>query len=346
MAQNLAVANNRMYGDDVRAEAARRYKEEGTARHEVYKQTFDLWKDRATKAEEYRLADPDTRLKLRQAHLNALKTQRELEGEGAIPLTADERKSFGIAPDKPAWKNRRGEVVVKEGGTTVNVGDKATGKGLEEIEKEMATHIVGQWKEGVTAGDDLNTLTTMRALSARVNTGPEAVAKQFLGKLGIKTEGIGPIEAYTSMVNRLAPQQRVPGTGATSDFDAKMFLASIPSLMNTPAGNALIMDTMEQLARNKMARAEIAGKVVSRQLTIPEGTQELLKLQVEARSVSDRVRAHLEATGVKTPEPLIPKAGTVAPPPGAIEELRADPSKAKFFDQTFGEGASRRYLDF
>ena len=54
---------------------------------------------------------------------------------------------------------------------------------------------------------------------------------------------------------------------------------------------------MEGVARNKMARAEVAGKVVSGQLTIAEGVKETLALQTQARAMSDRVKDHLEKGG-------------------------------------------------
>ena len=110
------------------------------------------------------------------------------------------------------------------------------------------------------------------------------------------------------MINRIVPTQRVPGTGTPSDFDSRMFQASVPALMNTPGGNQLIMDTMEGAARNKMARAEVAGKVVSGQLSVQDGVKETLALQTQARAMSDRVKDHLVKGGA-TPPNAVPASG-------------------------------------
>ena len=185
-------------------------------------------------------------------------------------------------------------------------------------------------ESGVGAQDDLTLLTEMRKLTGRVDTGAGASIKQFFGsKLGIKTEGIGDIEAYTALVNRLTPQQRLPGTGATSDFDAAMFKASIPGLTNTRGGNLLIMDTMEALANNKMARADLAAGAATGEMTMKEAVIKLRDLQGQARALSDRAKKHLADSGITPPEDTKDKA-TEPPTPEqegeALKWIRENPT--------------------
>ena len=236
------------------------------------------------------------------------KARRELEGEGATPLTAEQRKAYGIGDDQAAYITRRGEIKFGPAGTKVTIGgDKAQGKGDERLQEKLSESFIKTFEEGNTAGDDIKQLAEMRALAARVKTGAGAVVKQYLGQWGIKSEGLSEIEALNAGISRLIPQQRVPGSGTSSDFDGNLFKNAVVGLSKTEAGNNLIFDTMDGLAQNKLARADVAGRVISGEITRADGVKEMLGLQRQARDLSDRVKAHLEVTGQsKTVEPAIP----------------------------------------
>jgi hypothetical protein len=307
----LKAARDHLYARDV--EAYKAGMSHFTALQTLYLKQQMEERDKALltnkNAQELAALPEELRQKALKGQLEITAKIRDLEGEGFFPLSPEESVAFKPAEGQIMYKNRRGELKFgprPPGATTVNIDQKATEKGMEAIETAMGHHVVEQYKEGSAAGDDLQTLAQMRALAARVETGPVAVAKQFAGRFGIKTEGVSDVEALNAMINRVVPQQRIPGSGATSDFDARMFQASVPQLMNTPQGNQIIMDTMEGIARNKIARSEIAGKVISRQLTIAQSIPEFMKLQQEAKSISDRVRLYLESTGAKLPDSVVP----------------------------------------
>ena len=63
-----------------------------------------------------------------------------------------------------------------------------------------------------------------------------------------------------SMIDRLTPKQRIPGSGATSDKEMAVFKSALPSLINTPGGNKMILDVMKALAQDRIERADIANK--------------------------------------------------------------------------------------
>ena len=238
------------------------------------------------------------------------KLRRELEGEGAVPLTADQRKQFAIPESQPAWLTRRGEIKLGPVGTKVevNTGDKAQSKGDEKLQEKLSESFIKTFEEGNTAGDEIKQLAEMRALATRVGTGPGTVMKQYLGQWGIKTEGLSEIQALSAGISRLIPAQRVPGSGTSSDFDGGLFKDSVVALSKTPEGNNLIFDTMDGLAKNKLARADVAGRVISGEITRSDGVKEMLGLQREAKDLSDRVKAHLESTGeLKTVKPAVPQ---------------------------------------
>jgi len=323
------IASDPRFDDTTRAEAARRYSEEKATLDQAFNRKYEMWKDAYTKKRDYELNDPAHRLTLEQANLANVKAIRDLEGEGFLPLTPAELAGLPKMPEgQVVYKNRRGELKfgpTPPASTTINIDQKAQGKGLEELQKEMAKVFVDQFKEGIAASDDVRTLNEMRVLAGRIDTGLGPVVQSTLGKIGIKTEGLSEIQAYNALINRITPQQRVPGTGATSDFDATMFKNSIPALVNTRDGNMLIMNTMEGLANNKLARAQIAGKVISNQIDIAQGTKEMLQLQAEARALSDRVKEHVEKSGVKLPEPILKGPEDAA----AWDWLKANPDHPK-----------------
>jgi hypothetical protein len=117
---------------------------------------------------------------------------------------------------------------------------------------------------GYDAKDFSSQLQTLAELAPMVNTGKGAEVKAALGPyaeaLGIPIEGLGETQAFDAIVSKLAPQMRPAGSGASSDFDAKQFLKSLPSLGNNPEGNAIITATFQALQDNKMQAAEIAAK--------------------------------------------------------------------------------------
>jgi hypothetical protein len=272
-------------------------------------------------------AKPDNPLDVKSKELAIQKAQRELEGEGATPLTPEERAQIGVPEGQPAYKTRTGEIKFGPAGTKItndlrqeSAFGKATGEAIAKRFDEMAT-------EGDAAAQNLDAINQLKALGTNIGTGGPAVVKAFLGKIGVKTDGISDIEAFNSLIDRLTPQQRVPGSGATSDFDAKMFKGSLPTLINTPGGNAIIIDTMEKIVQNRMARGDIAiraqlPKDDPDHLSQGQALRELRKLQVEAKKASDAVQNFGQPSRSTTPAPQA--APTTPPANGGFRILKVE----------------------
>lgn len=228
---------------------------------------------------------------------------RERVAQNQPPLRLDE------------WKLQKG----KASAPAVNIDQKQESEFGKETGKAIAKRFDEMATEGDAAAQNLDAINQLKALGTNIGTGGPAVAKAFLGKIGIKTEGVSDIEAFNSLIDRLTPQQRVPGSGATSDFDAKMFKGSLPTLMNTPGGNAIIVDTMEKIVQNRMARGDIA---IRAQLPkddpdhLPQGQalRELRKLQAEARKASDAVQNFGQPNKGASPVVSAPQGTTPAAP--------------------------------
>lgn len=204
------------------------------------------------------------------------------------------------------------------GATQVTVGDKGDAEFAKKTGGALAERFDKISQEGDAGRTDLALIGQLRALGQEMGgTGAAAAAKAWLAERGVKLgENVGEIEAYGALVDKLTPQQRVPGSGATSDFDAKMFKASLPRLINTPGGNALVMDTLETLAKDKIARAEIAEKGLTGELKPGEVVKQLRALPSPNTMFRERL-AKVEKGEAAAPQPQGQGQGARPPVDGA-----------------------------
>jgi hypothetical protein len=100
--------------------------------------------------------------------------------------------------------------------------------------------------------------------SQAIRTAPEGQGAQlapFLGQaartLGMDIPGTTEAEVLRSITNQLASLQRIPGSGATTDTDMRLFLQSVPRLGNTREGNVALLDMGRRLAERRLEEARI-----------------------------------------------------------------------------------------
>jgi hypothetical protein len=127
----------------------------------------------------------------------------------------------------------------------------------------------GDTPQAILARADVDTLKTMneaanqmfttRELFSRarqaIQNAPEGQGAQLVpvfGQLartfGIDVPGTTEAEVLQSITARLAPAQRIAGSGATSDRDINLFLQAVPRLGRTRDGNLQILDMGERVA--------------------------------------------------------------------------------------------------
>ena len=118
----------------------------------------------------------------------------------------------------------------------------------------------------------------LQDLLSNVETGGGAYVKNVLGRYGIKTEGLDAIQAVSAYIEQLIPGQREPGSGSSSDIDVQGFRRGLPSLINQPGGNEIIVNTIRSIQEHEIAVSLIGGKVMDGQLTRSEGRKALNEL--------------------------------------------------------------------
>lgn len=185
---------------------------------------------------------------------------------GEVPAGVQElqwrAQQAGLTPGTPEYQKfmvagGKGPLVVNNLGGNSN-------KFLEESDKK-ASERLGEITTagGPNATEFLGQIEQLADMGRMIGTGKTAEFKAAIGPyaeaLGVPIEGLGDLQAYEGIVARLAPQMRQAGSGASSDFDAKQFLLSLPRIGNTTEGNQLIADTFQAVYQNRIQAAEIAG---------------------------------------------------------------------------------------
>lgn len=240
--------------------------------------------------------------------------------QGAPPpapdLTADQKNyQFYVTEEQKAgrtpasfndWNLQGKRAGASSSTTTINqTGDNAFDKAMGEKQAATFSAIIDQ---GMTAQQSLATLDQMGALLDKTPTGGEAVFKGLLGQYGIATEGLSDIQALDSLINKLVPAQRVAGSGTSSDNDTKAFRASLPSLINQPGGNKIILDGMRRLAQYSIAQGDIAQQVANGEISRADGAKQLRALPSPLAGFNTTTGSSPAATA---PAPTAPVAGSV-----------------------------------
>ncbi len=252
------------------------------------------------------------------------KAAGRVQGEEAHRQTDDIREynlyvkqteeAGGVPDDFTTWM-RAGKAA---GATKINVGENSNKFG-EKSDEEAAKRIAGYVEEGANAPQMIGDMQLLIDLGSRVGTGKTAEIKNVLGPyadmVGIEIDGLSDIQAYDAVTSRLAPQMRPAGAGATSDFDAKQYLKSIPSLGRTQEGNEIIAGTMQAVAQNKLEAAEIAARAQRGEISWQDAEKEIRALPNPYDRFKEFQKASKEGKSDKKKDKPVEKdtSGTIQP---------------------------------
>ncbi len=178
--------------------------------------------------------------------------------------------------------------------TQVQIDQRGEGEFAKESGKLQAKRYGDLAEDGMAARQMLSDIDTLRTLGAQIGTGKGAQVKAALGpyaqSLGVDIKGLEEIQAYEAIVNRLAPNLRVKGSGAQSDFELRNFLKSLPSIGNTAGGNEIAARVLEGLFQNKLAAAEIGARALNGELSRTEAEKALRAMPDPMKEYRDFIK--------------------------------------------------------
>ncbi len=206
---------------------------------------------------------------LRQAQIENQQLQNQALRNPQPKVTDTQRNlqwradQAGLQPGTPEYSEFMRTGGGKGQNITVNTGEN-TGAFQKKSDEEAAVRLGSIVEAGNAAPAMLGDMQQLANLATQFQTGRQAEIISALGPYaqmaGVDIQSLAPAEAYRSIISRLAPQMRQAGSGATSDFDARQFLQSLPSIGNTPQANEVINGTFQAVAQNKIDAAEIASQ--------------------------------------------------------------------------------------
>lgn len=161
--------------------------------------------------------------------------------------------------------------------TTVNVGgERAFDKGVGEFQAKSFGDMTA---EGSVAKSDIGAITELedrlKATPGGIVGGLQALGNSIGVPIG---KGASDAQAANAIIARLVPTQRAPGSGQMSDRDVLLFRDSLPKLINTPEGNAMIIDTMKAMAQFKIDQARVAAAAMNGQISRQQAQEAILNL--------------------------------------------------------------------
>lgn len=148
---------------------------------------------------------------------------------------------------------------VNVGGAKIyNEADKKLGAGMGEYAIELRKNADSAYR----AADEVNYVVD--ALQG-YGGGPLQTGKAWVGKFAPDTEW-GRLASVSELANtvqaKLAPSMRAAGSGATSDFEMKMWMKAVPTLATTEQGRQLMQKYTTRVAERAAGRADIEAQVI------------------------------------------------------------------------------------
>lgn len=229
-------------------------------------------------------------------------TQTVYDGPAPVADQPTSVQEFQFSQENPEFaqflQNKSGPLV------NVNTGDgadSALNKALSTQEGESWATIKDAGMVAGAMGQDLGLLDELIKVAPQ---GP------IIGPLAETFKGFNSAgDAFQSIVKRVAPSLRTPGSGATSDIEYQGFLDSLPALKNSPEGNMLINQIMKSKAAINKQRSDIVTAYQAGDLSAEQARAEMARLN-SASIVTPEMRKALAGVGATEPSGA-PEVGTV-----------------------------------
>ena len=205
------------------------------------------------------------------------------------PVTpTDDQREYSQAVEQGYEGTLQDWIAAKpKSGTTVNVvtGDQdgALNKALSTKEGEAWSGYKDSAAVSASNAQDFEILAELLTLAPQ---GP------ITGRFADMFKGVNAAgDAVNSIVKRIAPTLRAPGSGATSDIEYDGMLRSLPSLVNAPEANSMILSIMQAKAQINMERGRIVTAYQNEEMSIAEARAAMDALNSQSIMTPEMKRA-------------------------------------------------------
>ena len=210
---------------------------------------------------------------------------RQITGQEAAALGLDPSKAYNVGPDGKISS-------IGDSGVTVNVGG-APGDG--DLRKKLSEKEGEQWAGLLDAGMvSAGSQADFEMLGELMTLAPQG---PVVGRLADAFPGVSSAgDAFNSIVKRVAPTLRAPGSGSTSDIEYDGMLRSLPSLKSSPEANQAILAMMQAKAQLNMERALIVDQYQNGEIEAVDARRALAELNRKS-IMTPELKALLVGTG-------------------------------------------------
>lgn len=214
-----------------------------------------------------------------ESPLEAAKLMSKEPKESFRPLTAEEKKTFGLPQDQSFQISSSGKIdQVSRGELVKNVIGGEVSPFEKKSQEKLAENYVTIADSGRTARRSLSDINRLESLLEKTSTGFGASAKLAAGNIGIATKGLSELQAADALINKLVPQQRPPGSGTMSDADLDLYKKSVVRIINQPGANKLIIDSTKDINNYIIKEADIANQVLNGKISREEADRKFAEL--------------------------------------------------------------------
>jgi hypothetical protein len=137
-------------------------------------------------------------------------------------------------------------------------------KRSETAGAEVAKQLGAKQQAAMQAGDYADQIATIANALEDYEGG---ITDELAGRVGQMFPNspwgeIGTSRQFVDSIRtKLAPQLRVPGSGATTDFEYRMYLNAIPNLLTTKAGRRLMVEYAQKMSDREAAAADLYAEL-------------------------------------------------------------------------------------
>lgn len=146
----------------------------------------------------------------------------------------------------------------------------------------------------IRTANDIGQLVNLMG-KADLNRAESALVDKY-GLTATNLLNLGPeTEAAVSLVSRLAPQMRPAGSGATSDFEARLYINSLPAFLQKQGGRELTKLVFDDYASIERQKLQARNEFNSGNIEYPEYLTRISELNSKSLFEDPAMRRQVEA---------------------------------------------------